>query len=358
MNNKIIISPMIGIGDVLMTTPALEIIKKNIPESEITYCTMNKGVFDVLKENPNIDNLVYYPLLSKNVFSALVPFLKEQSCRHYISLNFYPSNRIHYNIISLLTFARQRIGHTYLRMNFSQLNWLKNKTIIEDDSLHCVEENIRLLQLLGIKVSVDSIPPMSIYLNPQEIESGMQFRRTISPTKCCIGVHAGTSVMKGHSARRWSKEKFSEVINTIEDAHFVLFGTKEEFEANQFIHDNVEPGRVTFVNNKTIREAAAIIKACDFFLSNDSGLMHLAAATGTPVIALIGPTNPVYIKPWNVPHKVVSAPNACCHCFRYSPKPLTCVSDKKFECLTEITVAMVEKEIRAFIDSFCMRSLK
>lgn len=349
---------MIGIGDVLMTTPALEIIKKNIPESEITYCTMSKGVFDILKGNPNIDNLVYFPFLGKNAFSALLQFLKEQSCRHSVNLNFYPSNRLHYNIISLLTFARQRIGHTYLRMNFSQLNWLKNKTIEEDDSLHCVEENIRLLQFLGLEVSADNIPPMNIYLTTLEIEAGMQYCKSISPSKCCIGVHAGTSVMKGHAARRWSKENFTLLLNNVKDAHFVLFGTKEELEANQFIHDNVVPGRVTFVNNKTIREVAAIIRACDFFLSNDSGLMHLAAATGTPVIALVGPTNPVYIKPWNVPHKVVSAPNACCHCFRYSPKPLTCVSEKKFECLTGITVEMVEKEIRSFIDTYSMRSLK
>lgn len=348
---------MIGIGDVLMTTPALEILKKTLPDSEITYCTMSKSVFDILEGNPNIDKLVYYPLLGRNKFLALLQFIKEQSFRHSINLNFYPSNRLHYNIISLLTFARQRIGHTYLRMNFSQLNWLKNKTITEDDTLHCVEENIRLLQFLGINYSTGNIPPMSIYLKPQEIESGLQYRKSISPSTCCIGVHAGTSVMKGHAARRWSKENFSEVINTVTDAHFVLFGTKEELEANQFIYDNAEPGRVTFVNDKSIREVAAIIRACDFFLSNDSGLMHLAAATGTPVIALVGPTNPVYIRPWNVPHKVVSAPNTCSHCFRYSPKPLTCVADKKYECLTKITVEMVEKEIRAFIDSFCMRSL-
>ena len=358
MKNKIIISPLIGIGDVLMTTPALEIIKKNRPELEITYCAMSKGIYDVLERNPNIDNLVYYPFMGKKSLPTLFRFLKEQSCRYSKNLNFYPSNRLHYNIVSLLTCAPQRIGHTYLRMNFSQLNWLKNRTITEDDTLHCVEENIRLLKFLDINVSADSIPPMNIYLNNQEIESGINYRKSIAPSKCCIGVHAGTSVMKGHAARRWSKENFSKVINNVKDAHFLLFGTKEELGANQFICDNTEPGRVTFVNSKTIREVAAIIRACDFFCSNDSGLMHLAAAVATPVIALIGPTNPLYIKPWKVTHKIISAATPCCHCFKYSPKPLICTSDEKFQCLEEITVEMVEKEIRAFIDSFCLRSIK
>lgn len=348
---------MIGIGDVLMTTPALALLKKNKPESKVTYCTMNKGTYEVLKGNPDIDNLIYYPFVSNNNFFALINFIKEQSFRYSTSITFYPSNRMHYNIVSLLTFAPQRVGHTYLHMNFSQLNWLKNKTIIENDSLHCVEENVKLLELCNINTSNIDIPPMRIYLTEQEIESGIAYRKSISPSTCCIGVHAGTSILKGHMARRWPKEYFLELINRTNDAHFVLFGTNEEREANEFILKNADPGKVTLVKNKSIRDVAAIIRACDFFLSNDSGLMHLAAAVGKPVIALIGPTNPIYIKPWGVYHKVISAPVKCCHCFIYSPKPLTCTNKNNFQCLTEISVDMVERELKEFIQLNRSRSL-
>ncbi len=357
MKNKFLIIPLIGIGDVLMTTPALTVLKKNKPESKITYCTMNKGTYEVLKHNPFIDNLVYYPFMGKHKIPSIFNFLKEQSCRHSTSINFYPSNRIHYNIVSLLTFAPQRIGHTYSQMNFSQLNWLKNKTIQEDDSLHCVEENIRLLRFLDIDISSNEIPSMSIFLDPTEINAGSEYRKLISPSTCCIGIHAGTSVMKGHVARRWPKEHFLQLINRTQDAHFLLFGSNEEQETNQFIFENATPGKVSLVKDKSIREVASIIRACDFFVSNDSGLMHLSAAVGTPVIAIIGPTNPVYIKPWKVPHKIVSAPVSCCHCFRYSPKPLSCSNDFKFQCLSEITVEMVQNDVEEFIHSFGLRSL-
>ncbi|MCU0610106.1 MAG: glycosyltransferase family 9 protein, partial [Chitinispirillaceae bacterium] len=286
---KIIITPLIGIGDVLMTFPALELLKKKRPDATITYCAMNQGTFDVCRGNPFIDKLVLYPMLGANKLRAVIRLISECSGRYGVSINFYPSNRMHYNLFSLLTLAPKRVGHTYLRMNTSQLNWLKNYTITENDALHCVEENVALLSLLGIDFAGVPVPPLSIYLDESEIAGGKAFRNTFGG-RPVIGVHAGTSVFKGHAARRWPKERFAEVIRNFPDAHFLLFGTSEEEEANRFILGNVS-GNATLVTDKTIRQVGAIIKSCDFFISNDSGLMHLAAAVRTPVIAVIGPTN-------------------------------------------------------------------
>jgi len=340
---------MIGMGDVLMTTPALELIKKHYPDSEITYCTMSNGARELLKNNPYIDKLVYYPFMGKNKIATLLNFIKEQSFRHSHCISFYPSNRLHYNVVSLLTFAAHRIGHTYLHMNFSQLNWLKNHTVKEDDSLHCVEENIKLLNFLDISVSNDSIPPMTIILDNYEILDGAAFRNSFSSSKCCIGVHAGTSILKGHIARRWPKEYFVELINSIKDANFILFGTNEELEANQFILENTDSSRVLFVKDKKIRDVAAIIKSCDFFLSNDSGLMHLAAAVKKPVLSLIGPTNPTFIHPWGVDYRILSITPDCGPCFYYSPKPLACNDKDQFHCLKDLKPPIVESAIREFI---------
>lgn len=352
MKKNIFVTPMIGMGDVLMTTPALELIKKQYPDSKITYCTMSKSSMELLKNNPDIDKLVNYPLMGKNKLSALFNFLKDQSLRHSHCITFYPSNRLHYNIVSLLTLAPHRIGHTYLRMNHSQMNWLKNETVKEDDTLHCVEENIRLLKFLDINQGKMPIPQMKVILDNDETDYGIKFVKSVSSSKCCIGVHAGTSVLKGHIARRWPKEYFAELINSLTDVHFLLFGTNEELEANQFIIDNTDKSRVTFVKDRKIREVASIIKACNFFLSNDSGLMHLAAAVNKPVLSIIGPTNPVYIHPWGVDFKVLSINPECGPCFRYSPKPLACNVKDQFRCLKELDVSVVKAAVQDFISRF------
>jgi ADP-heptose:LPS heptosyltransferase len=354
---KIIVTPLIGLGDVLMTTPALELIKKAQPDSTITYFSMNQGTYNVLKGNPSINRLIYAPMLGPHKSVALVQILREYLGRYDVSINFYPSNRIHYNLFSLLTFASARVGHHYLRMNFSQLNCLKNRTVMENDSLHCVEENVALLQLLGIETAGSVIPPLRMYLSDEEISEGASFRRAFGG-RPIVGIHAGTSTLKNQAARRWPKERFAELVKTIPDAYFAIFGTAEEAEVNQHIvAASGAAGRITLVNNKTIRQAAAIIRACDFFISNDSGLMHLAAAVQTPVIAIIGPTNPAYIYPWGVDHRIITSPTPCRHCFRYSPKPLACTNKIPFECLLGITVPMVADAVREYLGKYAGRGM-
>jgi len=350
--HKIIVTPLIGLGDVLMTTPALALLKRHMPQAHITYCTMNKGTFEILKGNPDIDRLQYYPMLGPNKAAALWQILRGCSGRFDVSINFYPSNRIHYNLFSLLTLARVRIGHTYLRMNFSQANWVKNRTIVEDDRRHCVEENVALLTFFGIDPAAVPVPPLKLCLDNKEIEEAGAFRKHYGD-RPLVGVHAGTSVFKGHAARRWPKERFAALIKSVPEARFVLFGTAEEEEANRYIVENAAaPDRIVLVNDRTIRRAAAIIRVCDFFVTNDSGLMHVAAATDTPVIAIIGPTNPAYIYPWGVEHRLITAPTACRHCFHYSPRPLRCANPTQFECLNAITVEAVVEATKEFIGKF------
>jgi ADP-heptose:LPS heptosyltransferase len=354
---KIIVTPLIGLGDVVMTTPALELIKKAWPDSTITYFTMNQGTHDVLLGNPSINRLIYAPMLGPHKSIALMQILKEYLGRYDVSINFYPSNRIHYNLFSLLTFAPIRAGHRYLRMNFSQFNWLKNRTVTENDSLHCVEENVALLPLLGIETAGSTIPPLRMYLNDKEVAEGALFRGAFAG-RPLVGIHAGTSTLKNQAARRWPRERFAELVKTIPDAHFAIFGTAEEAEVNHHIVvASGAAGRITLINNKTLRQAAAIIRTCDFFISNDSGLMHLAAAVQTPVIAIIGPTNPAYIYPWGVDHRIITSPTPCRHCFRYSPKPLTCTNKIPFECLLGITVPMVADAVREFLGKYAGRGM-
>jgi ADP-heptose:LPS heptosyltransferase len=354
---KIIVTPLIGLGDVLLTTPALDLLKKNMADVFVTYWTMNRGTYEVLKGNPDIDRLEFYPMLGPNKAAALWEILSRCAGRYDVSINFYPSNRIHYNLFSLLTLAPVRIGHTYLRMNCSQANWIKNRTIVEDDAKHCVEENVALLPLLGVNTAGVPIPRLKLCLDSKEIEAGKEFRRTLGG-RPLVGVHAGTSVLKGHAARRWPKERFTALINAVPEAHFVLFGTAEEEENNRYIlNATAAAHRVTLVNDMTIRQVAAIIRVCDFFITNDSGLMHIAAAVKTPVIALIGPTNPAYIYPWGVEHKLMVAPTPCRHCFRYSPRPLRCTNKVPFECLTAITVEAVAAAARKFLENFAGRGL-
>lgn len=336
---KILITPQFGIGDALMTTPAIKLLKEYKPDFEIHVLTMKKAIYDLFLKNPYIDQLIYFPLLKKNKLEILKFILTTISFKYDCVINFYPSNRAAYNIFALLTFAKKRIGHSYLHSNLTQLNFLKNYRPMELNALHCVEENVRLLEFFGIKLKRTQIPEMLVMLSTEEIKKAQNYLNQFPTPR--IGIHTGSSTFKNHRYRRWPKEYFLEVINNLSNYQFFLFGTDEEKIENDFIFKNHLYDNVTIVKTKNIRETAAIIKGLDLFVSNDSGLMHLSAAVGTKTIGIFGPTNPVWVKPWGKQNAVVKAEIPCAPCFVYSPKPLVCKNYHKWACLKKLDPQIV-----------------
>lgn len=337
---KVLILPLYGIGDTLMTTPAIEVLKKSIDCWIVNLC-MFKTTYEVLKNNPYIDELLYFPFLERGLLNSL-KFISSLD-KFDMAINFYPSNRKQYNILSFLTGAKFRIGHRYIKRDLIELNFLKNKTIKENPNIHNVEENLRLLEILEIKIN--EYPEMRIYLQEEEISQGQLLVENLSKKTIKVGIHTGTSSFKGHRERRLPVQKFLELINSMPDIDFFLFGTDEEKQENEFISKNAKYGNVILIQNKPIRMVASIIKQMNAFVSNDSGLMHLAAAVGIPVVAIFGPTNPVWVRPWKVKHKIVRIELPCSPCFYYSPKPLKCVAGLDFKCLKEIESSNIRDEL-------------
>jgi len=345
---NIFITPLYGIGDILMATPAIKVLKENFPKSKITYLAIFSSHKEILKYNPYIDEILFFPLSCGKV--KMCKFLLSLRGKYNISINFYPSNRKDYNIAAYIVGADIRIGHYYKFDNLRELNFLKNKVLIEDDNFHNVEENIRLLNFLGIKIT--EIPKLQYFLQKEEISWAENFlkKRNIINRKL-IGIHAGTSRFKNQAKRRWPKEKFAKLIREFlkeEDYFFLLFGTDEEREENYFIKEKV--GRnVEIIENLNIRKVAALIKQCNLFITNDSGLMHLAASVNIPIVCIFGPTNPKWVHPWKAKHKIVRLNLPCSPCFYYSPKPLKCRKNGKFPCIRDIEVSQVKKASEEFL---------
>lgn len=89
----------------------------------------------------------------------------------------------------------------------------------------------------------------------------------------------------------------------------------------------------------SLREVCGVLKRCSLFISNDSGLMHLAAALGTPVVAIFGSTSPKWTAPLGEGHVVVTRDASCSPCFRRE-----CPS-RTYECLEKIEVDEVFGEV-------------
>lgn len=338
---KLIAMPLYGIGDVLMTTPAV----RNISErtgAKITYLHMFKSTWEILQNNPHIGENMLFSFLERGKLAGL-RFLYGLRRKYDVSINFYPSNRRDYNLAAFAVGCSERIGHRYVMRDIKELNFLKNRTLMENDSLHNVEENLRILEFLGVREPTSY--PLEIYFETQEKTLATKWleERGLGGAPL-VGFHPGTSTFKGHVRKRWPEEKYSSLIREIStaypEARFLIFGGSEEDPSKERIREGSGVKEKVFsISTSSIRETAALIGKCGVFVSNDSGLMHIAAACQVPTVAIFGPTNPVWVRPWMCRHRVIRCGPPCSPCFRYSPIPIKCETDNF--CLMDVTVAEV-----------------
>ena len=88
----------------------------------------------------------------------------------------------------------------------------------------------------------------------------------------------------------------------------VVAGPGEESQFKPLIDAIPAEACVLVTNQPDLLVVAAMLARCDLFIGNDSGLMHIAAATGLPTMALFGPTNPNHFGPWGEKSCVLEAP--------------------------------------------------
>ena len=354
---KILILALSGIGDALMFTPALRLLKQELPQSEIDVMVMFGGAKDIFKNSPYINKVIHFNFLKEGEIKSL-SFVLSLRGKYDVTINVYPSNRKEYNLISFLIGARKRVAVRYLRMNAVNLGWLNNLTVEESDLTHNVQTNIRMVEkLIGKETNVKSMDEfkLQIFFSDDDLAFAQNYlnEKNISVNDFVIGFHPGCATLKNHIKRRWEPEKFSLLATKLVEkysAKILIFGGPEELELKKEVRNNIASKNVVVVETETLLQSSAVMKRCNLFITNDSALMHIASALQLPVVAIIGPTNINYIHPWNTKYKIASLDLECSPCFFYSPKPLTCKRDDlKFKCIKELSVENVYDKVTEMI---------
>ena len=346
---KIIIVALPGIGDALLATPMIRLLREAKPDAEIHALVMFGATRDLLSTNPNVDHIHYYDFIRSPKLEGLLYLMHLRRMNFDSSINIYPQNRWQYNIFALLLGASRRLGIRYKRRDWYNLSWLCNETITEDDNLHCVEENVKLLSLLNIKheLSEETLPKLEIYITKdhEDVADAWLKEHGISSTDRLVGFHAGTALFKNHICRRWAPEKFAELGKRLhaEGATVLLFGGPDDIDANEIIMRESQSSIIE-VKTKSIMDSVALMKRMNVFVSNDSSLMHIAGGLGLPTVGIFGPTNETYVHPWKTDYEIIQTGIECRPCFVYSTKPLICYRknpDEHFMCIRDIEVDTV-----------------
>lgn len=184
-------------------------------------------------------------------------------------------------------------------------------TEAEMQTTHYADLYMKPLELLGAPIHTRSI---SIALPAEEAEAGCARLHRAVPDRSgpLVAVHPGASALN----REWPPEHFAaacDFVQTHLGAHVVLMGGRKEAEALEVIRSAMRTSAPVLEGPLSTREFAAVLAAADLFFGNNSGPMHLAAAVGTPVVAVFDAAVPAQWRPLGENHSIV-LPQMPCAC--------------------------------------------
>ena len=308
---KILVISLAGIGDTLMATPLIHELRANFPDAAIDALVMWRGARELLQGNPHLNHVHQKNLIAAPKFEALF-FLLELRRRNYdFSFNTYPQSRIHYRATARFINARVRVSHDY-HVGFLD-RWLVNRTLKQDYTRHCIENNLALLPLSNAKILLPR-HDYELFLSPVEHAWAADFlaQHNLSQRKL-VGIHVGSGGTKNLALRRWPLDHYVALIQKLNltwpKTAVLLFGGPEEERDHAKILDAVDRSRVFAPKTASIRETAALLGRCHVFVSVDTALMHLAATMKVPrQIVIETPTFNQTVEPYKQPFVLVKNP--------------------------------------------------
>jgi heptosyltransferase-2 len=345
---KILVISLAGIGDTLFATPLMHELRANYPEARIDALVLWPGAKDLLEGNPNLSSVYQKNFLKARSAESLRFLWQLRRERYDLSINTHPQSRIHYRIVARVINARVRISHEY--DNSSGLDrLLVNRTLKQDYGKHAVENNLALLEPAGARPMLPR-HEYEIYLSSADLTWAREFvaQRNWSGRKR-LGIHVGSGGTKNLTLRRWPLDKYLELLAALRRTHpelgVLLFGGPEEEKDHQLIQARASGDQVLVTNTRSLRQAAALLKHCDLFLSVDTALMHVAAAMKVPKLMVIEtPTWNKPIEPYGHPFTLIRNPAVAgrnLEYYRYDGGGIRGSPAEILRCMNSVTVESV-----------------
>lgn len=333
---RILIRSANWVGDAIMTTPAMKAIRQNFPGASITLLA-KPWVMPVFQNNPHVDALMVYDSGGRHQGPMGICRLTRDLKGQLFDLAILFQNAFEAALIAWMARIPMRLGFTTdarsLLLTHRVRRWPKLK------KGHLVDYYLGLLAGAGL-TPVDR--RLNLFLSPAELAAsrGTLHAMGIEAGRSVIGINPGATY---GTAKRWPKERFVELGRLLireEHARILIFGGPGEARLGQELAARIGFGCIKLCDRTSLREAIGLINTCTAFITNDSGLMHVAAALDIPQVAIIGPTDPIATGPVNPASRLVQSIGSCYMAPCLLPN---CPIDHR--CMTSIGVSVVYEAV-------------
>jgi ADP-heptose:LPS heptosyltransferase len=280
-----------GLGNSILLSPTLQRLHTSRPDWQVDLYVY-RDLFGAPYEDSNIvDHII--------VQDGYWPPSELRRTAYDISICAFPSNRWQYHALNRFVGADRRIAHDYTVGYWRTLRFLETDLVPAQPGLHDVVQNMQLLKPLNLEL--DHPPDPQFHLSTADRQEARHFlNKHGAKNKPLVGVHPGSGPL---TWKRAPLVKFLELIEqkAPERSMILVFGGPEEQDLKNQARMRIEetlgfPCETVDLNIKTV---AAVIDRCDQFISNDTGLSHVAAARKVPSqITIFHGTDPARTRPW------------------------------------------------------------
>ncbi|MBI4439910.1 glycosyltransferase family 9 protein [Candidatus Woesearchaeota archaeon] len=275
-NGKILAIQLWGIGESILTLPALHEMK-NV---KVLATERNRDVYrdfdvDVISTSPFA--VLRYIIKNRNSYGTAIDF------EEYLNVS---------SIISYFV-AGRRVGYSHgLRSR------LYTDKVKYNDRQHCSQTFMDLLKPLGIAKKVKGLTQLKYSSRDKQIVDDYLLKKGVRKKDFLVGIAVG--VAESAPSRIWPKDRFAKLCDILigaKKARIVFMGSKSEAKMHDDVAGLMKGKPINSCGEFTLQQSFYLIKRCSLLIGNDSGPMHISAAMGTRTIGLFGPNLPVRFGP-------------------------------------------------------------
>jgi heptosyltransferase-1 len=339
---RILIVKPSSFGDIVHALPALRLLRRRFPEAHISWLVKRQWA-ELLQCVEGLDTIWAVEPTVRGWLSQIVP-LRRARFDAVVDLQGL-----------LRSAATGRLAGCPIRVGFADGRegapfFYTHRIEAPDTTMHAID---RYLMVAGALGSSEGPPAMGdgawefgLRVEPADRDAiaAVLNGRGVASDAAWIAVHASAR----WPTKRWPPESFSTALDVLQkDVGRVVFvGGPDEVEDSRAIIERMTTVPADLTGKTSLRLLVALLQSAAVVISGDSGPMHLAAAVGTPVVALFGPSSAAYSGPRGPSHRILESKIPCSPCFS-----VVCRNTIQLECLHRITPQAVIDAVRDILNT-------
>lgn len=327
---NILVNMLVNLGDVILTTSALDLLKKNFPDVKIT-ALVKPVVKDALIDNPVVDDVIIFDYKSKvSTFKQTREMISEIRKRKFdLSISF--DRKLRPALITFMSGIPKRVGPSKVfddnksRVTIFYTDVVK---ITHDLNKTLQAETYQEIVRKFFNIEGHGTPRFPKTFSPKANE----LLSNLAPNKLKIALCVkGTFPLK-----TWSKEYFAEVVDALSiryDAEFFIVGASDDKAYADEVIAAMKVDVKNFCGETSLTDLAEIFRKTDLFITVDTGSAHIAATTKVKMITIFGCTPVERWRPINPNAISLTSNEPCCPC---KVQPEKCPSYPAPNCLYNV----------------------